>query len=208
MAKKIVRKSTRSPMQERSKETVEVILEATAQILKKEGLESCSTNKIAERAGISIGTLYQYFKNKEGIIQELSYRERQKDMIALQDAVNEICDFGLEGAIKKLLRVALGRIGSEPVLRQILDREVSAKKQKGMLQIRNQLAKLLTIKLTEFVKLNIPDSKAEEQLTVLVAGIEGAFYAALEIYGKDIDQDEFVDSITLMVMAYLAKVLA
>ncbi len=207
MAKKTRGKSIRSPLQERSRETVEIILEATAQILKRYGVERCSTNKIAERAGISIGALYQYFKNKEAILQELSYRERQKDMIALQTTVDGLSNVGIEAAIKQLLRVALDRIGSEPVLRQILDREVSSKKQKGMLQIRNQLAKMLTLKLFDYADLNISDAQAEEHLTILVAGIEGAFYAALEIYGRDIDQEEFIDSITLMVVAYLGKVL-
>ena len=76
-----------------------------------------------------------------------------------------------------------------------------------MLQIRNQLAKMLTLKLFDYADLNISDAQAEEHLTILVAGIEGAFYAALEIYGRDIDQEEFIDSITLMVVAYLGKVL-
>lgn len=57
----------KQPYQERAKETVETIVSATAHILEKEGFENISTNKIAEKAGVSIGSLYQYFPTKDAI---------------------------------------------------------------------------------------------------------------------------------------------
>lgn len=59
--------------------TVEAILEATAQILSKDGREALTTNRIAERAGVSIGTLYQYFPNKQAILVEIARREIERD---------------------------------------------------------------------------------------------------------------------------------
>ena len=59
------------PQQDRYFRTVEAILTATAHILTKKGYASLSTNRIAERAGVSIGSLYQYFPNKEAIIKAL-----------------------------------------------------------------------------------------------------------------------------------------
>jgi len=53
------------PQQDRSKVTVEAILTAAAHILTEHGYDNTSTNRIAERAGVSIGSLYQYFPNKE-----------------------------------------------------------------------------------------------------------------------------------------------
>lgn len=61
----------RSPRQARSKATVEAILEAAAQVLRSEGLEGCTTSKIAKRAGVGVGSLYQYFGNKEAIYDAL-----------------------------------------------------------------------------------------------------------------------------------------
>jgi AcrR family transcriptional regulator len=58
-------KAVRKPTQERAKETVNVILSAAAQILGSVGFDSSTTNRIAEKAGVSIGSLYQYFPNKE-----------------------------------------------------------------------------------------------------------------------------------------------
>ena len=59
------------PGQARSQETVSVILEASARILESDGLRGFNTNAIAARAGISIGSLYQYFPNKDSIVLAL-----------------------------------------------------------------------------------------------------------------------------------------
>ncbi len=73
----------KEPNQERAKETVESIVGATAHILEKEGHEKVSTNRIAEKAGISIGSLYQYFPTKESIFSFMMerYVRSQTEMI-------------------------------------------------------------------------------------------------------------------------------
>jgi AcrR family transcriptional regulator len=64
----------RKPVQDRSSSTVEALIEATAQILLSQGYERATTNEIARRAGVSVGTLYQYFDNKEALVAELARR--------------------------------------------------------------------------------------------------------------------------------------
>ncbi len=65
----------RRPKQARARATKAAILEAAIQILEGEGEAAFNTNRIAERAGVSIGTLYQYFARKEHILIELGMRE-------------------------------------------------------------------------------------------------------------------------------------
>lgn len=65
----------RTPKQRRSQFTREAIFEATAQIIETQGEAALTTNRIAERAGVSVGTLYQYFANKEAILVEIARRE-------------------------------------------------------------------------------------------------------------------------------------
>ena len=65
----------RNPKQGRAKATVEAILEASFQILETEGLSRLTTNLAAERAGVSIGTLYQYFADRDEILAELGQRQ-------------------------------------------------------------------------------------------------------------------------------------
>jgi len=60
------------PQQDRSKVTVDAILTATARILTQEGYDRATTNRIAELAGVSIGSLYQYFPSKEALVTSLA----------------------------------------------------------------------------------------------------------------------------------------
>ena len=76
-------KPRKMPTQARSQETVSVILEASARILESDGLAAFNTNTIARRAGVSIGSLYQYFPNKDAILRALIGRFEE----ALHDAV-------------------------------------------------------------------------------------------------------------------------
>ena len=66
------------PVQGRSKATVEAVLKAGAQLLLEIGYDKASTNKIAELAGVSVGSLYEYFPGKEAIFAEISRREDER----------------------------------------------------------------------------------------------------------------------------------
>ena len=68
MAEKNSLKPRKKPIQKRSKITVDAIYEAALQLFTQEGYSAITTDKIARRAGVSIGTLYQYFPNKESIL--------------------------------------------------------------------------------------------------------------------------------------------
>jgi AcrR family transcriptional regulator len=72
-------KPRKVPQQPRSRRTREDILEATARLLNRHPLEEVSTNHIAQKTGISIGTLYKYYPNKDSILADLSLMYMQKD---------------------------------------------------------------------------------------------------------------------------------
>jgi AcrR family transcriptional regulator len=71
-------KPLREPKQARSRETFDAILGAAAQVFERKGYASATTNRIAERAGVSIGSLYQYFPNKDAILVALTERHVQQ----------------------------------------------------------------------------------------------------------------------------------
>ena len=77
MAREVPVTPRKEPRQPRARATVDAILLAAAHILKTEGFERATTNRIAERAGVSIGSLYQYFPNKQAVVAAL--RERHHD---------------------------------------------------------------------------------------------------------------------------------
>jgi AcrR family transcriptional regulator len=72
-------KPRKEPQQSRSRQTRQEILEATAHLLNKRPLGEVSTNHIARKTGISIGTLYKYYPNKDSILADLSLMYMQKD---------------------------------------------------------------------------------------------------------------------------------
>jgi AcrR family transcriptional regulator len=65
----------RRAKQERSQETIAVVLEAAARVLRREGYARATTNRIARAAGVSVGTIYQYFADKDAIFDALIHRE-------------------------------------------------------------------------------------------------------------------------------------
>ena len=77
-------KKRRSPRQARAQASVEAILEAGFQILEHEGEGALNTNLIAQRAGVSIGTLYQYFSSKEETWPNWANDMRERYVIELQ----------------------------------------------------------------------------------------------------------------------------
>lgn len=64
----------REPRQQRSRQTVDAVLEAVRRVLKRQGANAITTNRVAEAAGVSIGSLYQYFPNKQAIFTALHDR--------------------------------------------------------------------------------------------------------------------------------------
>ena len=77
----------KSPVQARSAASVEAILEATVQVLLSVGKERLTTTRVARRAGVSVGTLYQYFPNKSSLLQAVLRRHLQSVM----DAIEQVC---------------------------------------------------------------------------------------------------------------------
>ncbi len=98
----------RSPKQRRSQQIVDAILQAGSLLLREEGVGALTTNRIAERAGVSIGSLYRYFPNKAAIVAAICDAETRReanglasaewpfDRLALEDALVELVDYQLE----------------------------------------------------------------------------------------------------------------
>src|SRR5262245_9490004 len=78
MPRKPLTKPRKHASQQRSRATVDALIEATARILVKEGFDSASTNRIAEQAGVSVGSLYQYFPSKEALVAAVIQRHQQE----------------------------------------------------------------------------------------------------------------------------------
>jgi len=108
------------PRQARSAATVEAILEAAARILETRGPEGYTTNAVAELAGVSIGSLYQYFPNKEALTGALIQRETA---VLLEEAGVALREESGRAALLALIRAAVAHQLRRPTLARILDFE-------------------------------------------------------------------------------------
>ena len=84
----VILEPRKSPVQARSVASVEAILDATIQVLLKIGKERLTTTRVALRAGVSVGTLYQYFPNKSALLQAALKRH----MDEITEAIELVCE--------------------------------------------------------------------------------------------------------------------
>lgn len=89
MAAKKKQTPRNKPQQARAQQTVNAILEATIQVLEREGPEAATTTRIAEVAGVSVGTLYQYFSHRDAILDQLQEREFERALAFVQGVLSD-----------------------------------------------------------------------------------------------------------------------
>ena len=108
------------PKQKRSRATVDAILEATARILVEDGYEKASTNRIAEVAGVSVGSLYQYFPSKEALVLALCERHCEGLLGLFGELSAELLDAPLPIAVRTWTRKMIEVHRLNPALHQVL----------------------------------------------------------------------------------------
>jgi AcrR family transcriptional regulator len=123
MARKSRLNARKQPLQERSRETVAVILEAAARILEERGLEGYNTNAVAERGGISVGSVYQYFPNKDALTLALITRFEEQILGAAQTAIAASEGKDLKTSLKLLIAGLLKAHDGRAPLNRILETE-------------------------------------------------------------------------------------
>lgn len=88
MKKAIAKVPRKAPRQARSQATVETILEAAVRILDRDGIEAATTTNVAATAGVSIGTLYQYFADRDALIAALQEREFERALTLMGEVLS------------------------------------------------------------------------------------------------------------------------
>jgi len=113
-------KPRKIPQQSRAEHTVATILEAAARVLETKGMEGMNTNLVAQRAGVGVGSLYQYFPNKDALIVALSKRE---GTVFFAEAAAALSEPTGQRALKHLITVSVHQQLRRPALARALDFE-------------------------------------------------------------------------------------
>ncbi|HEY6515519.1 MAG TPA: TetR/AcrR family transcriptional regulator [Steroidobacteraceae bacterium] len=104
--------------------TVDALIEATARILVRESFDKASTNRIAEEAGVSIGSLYQYFPSKEALVAAVIDRHKQELMQVAREALARVGKLPMEKAVRELVTLAIDTHRVDPRLHRVLAEQI------------------------------------------------------------------------------------
>ncbi len=118
--KKKVKLLLKNPTQERSKQTVSIILKACEKILLTDGFFGVTTDKIAKEAGVSIGSLYQFFGNKESVVSALVQNLLISDQEKFLNIASEMKGLSLDQRIEKVVESAVDLYENNFLLRRKL----------------------------------------------------------------------------------------
>jgi len=124
MARRPLTNPRKEASQERSRATVDALVQATARILVREGFDKASTNRIAEVAGVSVGSLYQYFPGKEALVAAVIDRHRQDILEVVRSELTKAAKQPLEQGMRTLVAVAVKAHRVDPKLHRVLAEQI------------------------------------------------------------------------------------
>ena len=132
----------RKAQQERARQTVDTLLEAAARVLLDRGYASATTNRIAARAGVSIGTLYEYFANKEELFRALIGRELDAIVRAVESVPRQPND-PLDETLGRVIGAAMGAMHYGPELVRRLEQVPQASFRTQLASARARVVQLV-----------------------------------------------------------------
>jgi AcrR family transcriptional regulator len=189
----------RIPRQARAEETVAAVLEASAQILEAAGLAGFTTNAVAERAGVSIGTLYQYFADKDALLRAIAEREMTATLAAVAKALRGDPEAPVEARVRAMVRAIVNAFHGRQRARKAVVQAVLA----------HGTAVEMLAPVAAFIaraEADQPHGLARltpEQLFVLSRALMGAIRAAVVEEQPFFKSRAFEDELVRLVLSYL-----
>jgi AcrR family transcriptional regulator len=107
MARGVLTRPRKQATQERSRATVEALVEATARILVRDGFDHASTNRIAAEAGVSVGSLYQYYPSKAALVAAVIERHNRDLLRVARRALADVAAQPLEVGVRRMVAAAV-----------------------------------------------------------------------------------------------------
>lgn len=191
------------PSQARSRRMVDTILEAAGHILAERGYSGTNTNVVAERAGVSVGSVYQYFPNKDSLVVALHERHASQMYQVIDAVLSASSKATLRSQIESMVRALLAAHLVEPRLHKVLEQEFpffdppqseNASDQSISLRVR--------VLLEQYQDKIIPDN-LDLATWVILRIIESMVHAAVIDPPKDLSVGDIERAIADSVLGYL-----
>jgi AcrR family transcriptional regulator len=179
----------RKPRQERARHKIELILEAAIRLLDKGGLAMLTTNAVADTAGVSIGTLYQYFPNKEAILEALADREMAELSARVLAVLQDQSVTSPRDRISRILHAVTSGYGERQRVQRLV---MEASLARGATRVAPLIERILALLTSE----NRPPNAAsmtEAEAFVLTNAFVGIFRAMIMRPDPSVPAQEQID---------------
>lgn len=183
------------PKQERAKRSIEFIADAAIQVLDSDDVENFTTNHIAERAGVSVGTIYRYFKNKREIFRYMVRREIRIGTISIRETLKSSSASSGESIAKEVIDQSLHLFDQRPratfniiqLMRQ--DSELRAEAYELFRELNKEIyERLMAVEPDRF------EPMSEDSLSSSLAAYYAAIIAVMEMKNdRSLDLDTQTD---------------
>jgi AcrR family transcriptional regulator len=208
MARKPQTSPRKSASQKRSRLTVDALLDATARVLVKEGYDKATTNRIAAVAGVSIGSLYQYFPSKEALIAAVIDRHTSKLLQLTRDALIKIAARPIEVAARELVSVGIDAHRVDPKLHRVVSEQIPRFGRIENIEAIGRDAHALVRAYLEAHRDEIDVADTDVAAFICVTVVEALTHAAV-LHRPDVLADKkagrFADDAARLLIRYLRK---
>jgi AcrR family transcriptional regulator len=195
----------KKPTQRRSQETVDVILGATARVLRSTGYGRASTNRIALVAGVSIGSLYQYFPSKEALVAALVDRHVAQMMALVRSKLAEVAGAPLPLAVRTMIDAMFDAHGIDPKLHKVLIEQVPrVGRLEHVVGVEREVEELVSVFL-EARRHELRRSKHRAVAFVLFNVVEAVTHAAVLAELDSVRTSEIAEELSDMLLRYLER---
>ncbi|MCG9890905.1 MAG: TetR/AcrR family transcriptional regulator [Thermosynechococcaceae cyanobacterium MS004] len=193
----------KQPKQARSQATVEAILSATTHILTETGYDQLTTNRVAERAGVSIGSLYQYFPNKEALIFALAEHHADEMVQLAQHHLEGLSDLTIPEVLRQIVKAVLAAHAVNPKLHRVLHEQVPHR------EVMQRLDEAKAEKLLRAFLAQRSDQLQPKNLDLTIFMVEQTIRALIHGAVNDrpelLKTGEFEQELIVMLSTYLVK---
>jgi len=206
MARRPQTNPRKTASQKRSRATVDALVEATARVLVRQGYDGASTNKIAAVAGVSIGSLYQYFPSKEALVAAVIERHTQQLSEVVHGALLEAGARPVEAGMRELVAAAIKAHRVDPKLHRVLAEEAP---RTGRLENIDAVERYARGFFRDYLNAHRGEvDVADPDLTafILVTAVEALAHSAVLHHHDILDGEkgeEFIDEVTRLALSYL-----
>jgi AcrR family transcriptional regulator len=203
--KRKAQRPRKTPVQARAKITWNVILDAAAQVLLRRGYEKATTDRIAERAGVSIGSIYEYFPNKESIFAALMLRWNEERWVALSAVRGEDEEPGLEALVRQTVRARIAATLLNPKLNSALNLEVPH--HITAVQAKEMFGEFLRVSVEklDLVREELRDGDLELMAEIVIHATLAIVDNLAASSPERLASKELEDELSLMMYRYFAK---